>query len=516
MDTLQLVDPAVAPLPPIPRGAGRKFYEFVLTGLGAADDLSVSMGEVGEIFRIPTRFLGKPLGRLFETIVHGWSGEWVFVTSSRLVREMFSQPPDAVCFETGKEFLRWAMGSNTPFLLGGSEHTTVRHALTPELTQASVEQYRQESIEVLDRMIDELPLGVPIRLQDLFTRFTQEMILRVTYGMRDQDQIDELRDCLNQAVRLSTDSELRMFGLVKFGLANPWSQKRDGIPWYLGPKAARLRARGDALIYDKINQFRRQPDGSCLGGRLIEKTGGDPFWTDKVLRDVFATLLLAGHDTSVSAYSWAADLLLHHPEAQARVVEEARSAVTDRYAQAANNEALRVKPPVWGLPIIPSRDLVIGGYRIRKGAIVFAPMGAIHNDPKAYPDPQSFRPERFLDKAPDRYEFVTFSQGRHRCPGISFYMMEANIVLHRLFGRLDMEPCGPPEKTYMAFFFFNRPTHGVQVVIKNRRPAGDVPCYQPMEQADLDRSVQTRAPDPEDFPKGGCPFTASQPSQESF
>jgi cytochrome P450 len=284
---------------------------------------------------------------------------------------------------------------------------------------------------------------------------------------------------------------------------NAWSDGADAINGIF-PRGARTRSRGDREIQHQISRLRAAGTDDSIGARITARAdGSDPLWTDKVVRDVIATLLIAGHETSVSAYSWAADYLLHHRREHDLLVAEASAGETDRYAQAVNNEALRLRPPFYGPWVVPYRDIAVGGYRIKKGTFVMVPPGAVHRDPAAYPEPHKFRPERFLDKAPDRYGFITFSAGRHRCPGINFFMVEANIALHRVFGRLELVPCRGPEKSRNNLAILTRPRGGVDVIVKRRRPAADVPWYRPKDDAGHEQNALMRAPVPEDFPNDG-------------
>ncbi len=473
-----------------------------------SDQISAELRTHGEGFRVANPHLPQRLRFLLKWVIPGHNLEFLTLNTPGLCRELYGLSPDQVDFEVGKDpFLRFFLGPNSPFLLHGPEHAAVRRALTPELTLAAVERYREISIEVLDRYIDEMPLNDPVSLQEMFYRFTQEVILRVAFGLEDQDEIDEGVSALSDLLS-SRNASLRT--LVTLWPAALFYQfvrgTKEHLPRWPGRRIQEPLARMDALIARQISRFRANPEMDCFGARMVEKADTNPrIWSGEMLRDAFRTLLIAGHETSVTGYSFTIDLLLRNPDKLAKLREEARAAQSDRYAIAANNEGLRLHPPVWGVPVIAREDVLIGGHRVRRGTWIQAMPAAIHHDPDAYANPTQFQPERFLDKAPDRYGFMAFGTGKHRCPGINFYQLEASIVLHRIFGRLELEPHGRPERAYLAFAAFSRPALGMMVIVRDRKQASQVPCYRASTQHERERSALMRAPEAEDFPADTSP-----------
>lgn len=515
-------------LPLVPyrfRGIPRAI-QLALALSGKINDPGITMRDTGEIFRIPYPRLRRPLQEITDVWIDGWTGETVMITSPRLVRELFDLPEGQVDHEAWKKFLMFLLGAQTPFVLGGADHVRVRRALAAELTPARVETYRQRSVQRLDDMVDELPLHTAVALHDFYTRFTQDIILRAVFGWDDCADLAELRVALYDASRYySAVKTRRMFAyMLNCSITlNPRKNPAD-LPRRddrLSPRFARtghrLQLRADELIYRKIEELRTRPNDS-VAARLIEFGNREnPAWTDKRLRDIIATLLVAGHDTSVVAYSWSTQYLLHNPGPRAELVAEARAGLTDRYAQAVNTEALRMHSPVIGtLPFPAKQNIALGGYRIRKGTFIFAPATPLHHNVHLYPAPETFRPERWFDTKPDRHGFIPFGIGPHRCPGSTFYLVEAGIVMHRLFGRLDMQPCRRRvDRARWMFGTLSRPKSDTEVIISRRRPASQVPWYQPgrddpptpLKEALLPPHHDAPEPDTSDRPR--CPFRIS-------
>lgn len=481
-------------LPPINLAGVKVTFNTVRLALGFADDtIDAEQHSMGKVTRMLFPFFQykwiPPVAKWQSIIGNGWSGEWVNVNHADTVRQLYTTGSDYFDEEDFKCFgFRFLVGGNSPMLLKGAEHVKVRRALIPELSPQLVEAHREMSVRVMDRMIDELPFNEPISLTPLFTAFAQEMIVRFVFGLDDDDQpeIDRLHDCLRRVMEYSTkrhSSIVTAFYLM--GVMERPTERRDRAPRVFR-RGRRLMDEADALLYGKIGELRARPNDS-VASRLVARSVEEPeFWTDKRLRDMLATLLVAGHETSVSAYQWTLEFLLRHDRARARLIAEARRGETDDYARACSAEAVRLKPPVWSQMLAAKKDVELAGYRIRRGSLLWPLHRAVNVDPELYPEPLEFKPERWMSgQKPDRFGYLSFGAGKHRCPGTTFFGTEASIVFQRLYGRLDIDyfPLfdGEFPRTRLAVSYFNRPVKPSTVYIRSRVAAQDVPGYRPTD-----------------------------------
>jgi cytochrome P450 len=177
--------------------------------------------------------------------------------------------------------------------------------------------------------------------------------------------------------------------------------------------------------------------------------------SERQVRDEVMTLLLAGHETTALALSWAFLMLDRHPEARDRLEAELASVLGPNegpaspadvpalpYAQAVVNETLRLYPPAYVTGREAVRETSIGGLRIPKRHIILISMYTTHRDPRFFPDPDTFRPERWLDgldKRLPRGAFIPFGLGSRKCVGASFAMMEATLLLATIARRWRFE-----------------------------------------------------------------------------
>jgi cytochrome P450 len=167
-------------------------------------------------------------------------------------------------------------------------------------------------------------------------------------------------------------------------------------------------------------------------------------------------MLMAGHESTSVALTWAWYLLDRHPNDFDALQAELDTVVGDRRVEVTDltrlpttsmivDETLRLYPPAWSTTRTPLRDDEIGGRRIPRGKFVIVSPYMTHRHPAFWEDPESFRPERFREGIPsgaDRFAYFPFGGGPRQCMGAQFALMEAKIVLATLARRF--RPCVVP------------------------------------------------------------------------
>ncbi|CAN5745134.1 cytochrome P450 [soil metagenome] len=210
----------------------------------------------------------------------------------------------------------------------------------------------------------------------------------------------------------------------------------------------------DALIYSMIEQRRKSPgDRGDLLSMLLSAQDADGAeasqpqrMTDTQIHDECLTILLAGHETTANVLSFALWLIATNPEVQQRLHDEAvailgtRTATADDYprlpyAYAVFAESMRLYPPVWVTARTCETPYQIAGYNIPRGAILLAPQYVVHRDPRFWPDPLRFDPDRFspenkeANKSRPRFAFYPFAAGSRQCIGEGLAWMEGALTL---------------------------------------------------------------------------------------
>ncbi|XP_075786455.1 cytochrome P450 4V2-like isoform X2 [Pelodiscus sinensis] len=203
------------------------------------------------------------------------------------------------------------------------------------------------------------------------------------------------------------------------------------------------------------------------------------------IREEVDTFMFEGHDTTAAAINWAIYLLGCHPEAQKEVHREldevfgnsVRPVTMDDlkklcYLECVIKEALRIFPSVPCFGRTTSEDCYIKGFKIPKGTDAVIVPYIIHRDPKIFPDPEKFRPERFFpENSSGRhpYAYVPFSAGPRNCIGQRFAQMEEKAVLATILRCFYIETSQKQEELGLVGELILRPSKGIWIQLKKRR-----------------------------------------------
>ncbi len=191
--------------------------------------------------------------------------------------------------------------------------------------------------------------------------------------------------------------------------------------------------------------------------------------------------IVAGHETTALALSWALQLLALSPDWQEQAHREARAVLGKQAAQADQldrmplsrqilEEAMRLYPPVGLLAREVRAADTLGGRRIEPNDVIFLPLYALHRHQLLWEEPNSFRPDRFADeksKRRDRYSYLPFGAGPRVCVGANFAMMQAQIILSTLLARFHFAP-GPHPLPTPTMSMTVRPDTGVRLRVTAR------------------------------------------------
>ena len=230
-----------------------------------------------------------------------------------------------------------------------------------------------------------------------------------------------------------------------------------GMPGWV-PRPSRLQARAH------MGAMKQMADSTIAGRRTrgasappdlldLLLAGQDPEtgrrMTTAELRDNLLTFIVAGHETTALTLSWALYLAAFDPARQARARTEAQARLGPRAAtvddlphlpfiRAMVEETLRLYPPAAFLSRTAQTPDRLCGREVRPGDTVILPIYALHRHHKLWPDPDAFRPERFLENEPGTYTWIPFGGGRRRCLGASFATLEMDIVLRAVLARMEV------------------------------------------------------------------------------
>ena len=366
----------------------------------------------------------KRYGRLFRT--HDvLAGEMIHVADRALIEQMFKWKPAQYRVGEPRQVMEPVTGPESILLLDGDRHMRMRKLMLPPFHGEAIARFAELIEQIANREIDRWRAGQTIRTRTVAQTITLEVIIRAVFGVTDLERIEAFKRLLPG---LSGVNPLLLLVQKDLGPRSPW-----------GRFLAR-RDRVDALLYDEIEERRGKPgqDGRDDILTLLlsaRDEDGSPL-TDRELRDELITLLLAGHETTATSIGWAFERLLRTPHALERLTEEVKTGDGRDYLDAVIKETLRVRPVVTEVFRAPAEPTELGGYLVEPGMQLAASILLVQFDPELYaPDPQAFRPERFLDGAPEPYTWVPFGGGVRRCIGASLAQLEMQVVIAAILRR---------------------------------------------------------------------------------
>ncbi|PXX71246.1 cytochrome P450 [Nocardia tenerifensis] len=373
------------------------------------------------------------------------------------IKEIFTaDPADLHAGEAYRE-LAMIMGEHSVLLTDGREHARARKLLMPAFAGTALNGYRALVEDIAKTQVERWHAGstehILARMEDL----TLDVITQVVFGVADERRRAELTPRLRRVTDISP--------VVLLGWKWPWLRR-------FGPlrRFAETLADIDELLYAEIAGRRAHPEidqrADVLARLLAVGSGDDPGTeplSDAELRDQLVTLLLAGHETTASALSWALHELAAAPEIQDRARRAARDG-DDKYLEAVVKEALRHRMVIGRVQRQLTRDLTIGGVALRRGARVSTSIVLAHQNPANHPEPEQFRPERFLEGTVAPNTWLPFGGGVRRCIGAGFSLMEGAVVLRAVLTRYRLALPGAPERGRVRNIT-NVPARGARLVV---------------------------------------------------
>jgi cytochrome P450 len=159
------------------------------------------------------------------------------------------------------------------------------------------------------------------------------------------------------------------------------------------------------------------------------------------VRDEIMSLILAGHETTAAQLAWAFQLLAHDRPTCDRLVGEIERGERDEYLTATVQEVQRHRPVlVFTIPRAVDKAIAIGDWTYQPPAHLLGSIYLLHHDPDVYADPFVFRPERFLEAAPQPHAWLPWGGGRRRCPGLHLATLEMRTVLRTVLSTMSVRP----------------------------------------------------------------------------
>jgi len=259
----------------------------------------------------------------------------------------------------------------------------------------------------------------------------------------------------------------------------------DGIAAPKTPRLLRSKKNLDVVVTSIIRQRKtsRTTANDLLQRLLDAQDEQGSRMSDEQLREEIMTLFLAGHETTANALTWTWYLLAQNPQVEHALAAELDGVLGGRaptladlprlpYTEMVVKESMRLYPPAWGIGRRALQEFELGGYRIPARTNVLIMQWLTHRDPRFFPDPERFDPERWRDdpvrkgKIP-RFAYFPFAGGPRVCIGAGFAMMEATLLLATIAQRYRFS-LAPNAVVTPLFSVTLRPKHGLPMQLHRR------------------------------------------------
>ncbi len=384
-------------------------------------------------------------GPIFTIRAMPW-GTAVVVNDADLVKEIFTGDPAVFHAGDGNSMLAPVLGERSVLVLDEDEHLQARKRLLPPFHGDSVRRYGETIERIVATEAARWPLGEPFALHPRMRAITLEVILEAVIGVSDPARMAALRETLPQVVEIDP-TIMAMWAIPGLRYVGRWQRYRHTV------------ARAHRLLLEEIAARRGDPrlhERDDVLSQLVRAGETD----DGELRDQIVTLLLAGHETTTTGLAWALERLLRHPDALARAREG-----NDSYLDAVVKETLRVRPVIPAVLRQLTQPVKLGRWMLPAGVTVMPAITLMHEDPRFFPEPKRFRPERFLeDDEGSTYTWIPFGGGRRRCLGAAFASFEMRVALRTILRDVALRAADPRDEPVRCHHITLVPARGARVV----------------------------------------------------
>ena len=355
----------------------------------------------------------------------------------------------------------------------GDLHRRQRRLAQPAFHRERLAAYADQMTECALKLRDRWTEGT-LDVSTEMMRLTLAVVGKTLFSADVESEASEIGEALTTV--------LKMFNLLMM----PFSEYLEKLPLPSMRRFEKARARLDKTIYGMIRERRQsgRDTGDLLSMLLLaqDQEGDGQGMTDQQVRDEALTLFLAGHETTANALTWTWYLLSQNTDCERRLHAEVDEVLqgrppqaTDlpalRYTEMVLAEAMRLYPPAWAIGRMSLEPFELRGLRIEARSILIASPYVMHRDPRWFPDPQRFDPERWLPEARDarpKFSYFPFGGGARICIGERFAWMEGVVALATLAQKWKLRLV-PGHKVDTLPLITLRTRHGMKMIAESRQ-----------------------------------------------
>lgn len=362
----------------------------------------------------------------------------------------------------------------------GDFHRRQRRLAQPAFHRQRINGYAEVMTEYAGRTRGRWHDGETLDLWQEMMRLTLAIVGKTLFDADVEAEAPEIGAALTDVMQLFER------------ITNPFGGLLQKLPLPGNYRWLRAKKRLDETIYRIINDRRASGEdrGDLLSMLLLaqDEEGDGGSMNNEQLRDEAMTLFVAGHETTANALTWTWYLLSQNPEAEAKLHEEidtilgaalptADDVVRLRYTEMVFAESMRLYPPAWILGRRVLSDYEVGGYTIPANSIVLMSPWVMHRDPRYFPDPDRFDPERWTAEAREarpKFSYFPFGGGPRVCIGEQFAWMEGALLISAIAQKWNLR-LAPGHRVEPRAMITLRPRYGMQMISEARNSVAEEP-----------------------------------------
>jgi cytochrome P450 len=376
------------------------------------------------------------------TVRCGGFGTIVFMTDVEAIRDVFRGDPLVLHSGEGNEFLSVSVGKNSVLVLDDEAHAEQRRVLVPPLKGERMRAFFNDIVSEARTTIKAWPTGKPLRMLPQMRRITVRVILQAALGLQLGPELDDLERKVERVAAYGRPNRYSIVMLklvpVKLFANSRW------LPFFR--QLRQLDETLFALIERRRRELEQKRNDNVLDDLLAAAHENGRPVSDQEIRDAIITLLLAGFDTTSIALSWALEQIVPRPDVVDRIGDELKQVAGGgellpehlerlTYLDAAIRESMRLRTII-PFVVRKTKKAFTAGRRDYPPGVLLAPCShLVHRRADLYPEPEKFRPERFLERKFAPHEWFPFGGGNRVCLGMTFALYEMKIVLATIFGQ---------------------------------------------------------------------------------
>ena len=434
------------------------------------------------VYRDPVGFLLN-IARDYGDIVYVRLGPWnVFLLNHPdYIQDVLVTNSRNFVKGLGLDRLKFALGEGLITTSGGDFHRRQRRLVQPAFHRQRITTYGAVMTDYAARMRERWQDGATLDIAPEMTHLTLAIVRKTLFDAGVELVESEAKEIAEAWTIIMERWPKRML---------PFAELLNKFPLPSNRNLKKAQDRLDAIIYRMIKERRASGEdrGDLLSMLLLarDEEGDWAGMTDVQVHDEALTILIAGHETIANALTWTWYLLSQNPEAEAKLHTELDTVLAGRlptvddiaqllYTKMVFAEAMRLYPPVWLLGRRALNDYEIATYVLPAGSEIVLSQYVMHRDPRYYPDPLRFDPQRWTPEAEaarPKFAYFPFGGGPRGCLGEQFAWMEGVLLIASLAQRWRMRlvPGHPVELQPLITL---RPRYGMRMTLEQRKPVPD-------------------------------------------